>query len=90
MYNRTKLSYVKDMAMEGNSAFIAMTETHLSENVENAEVNIPGYMIYRADRASPRSHGGCMVYVRNDLATQLVTSHSNGFCETLIVKIKTT
>ena len=43
--------------------------------------------LYRADREG-RKHGGCALYVRNDLTSQLVTTHSNRACDTLIVKIK--
>ena len=30
-----------------------------------------------------------MIYVRNDLASQLVAKHSNSYCETVVVKAKT-
>ena len=65
-----------------------MTETHLSDSVVNAEVNIPGYTLYRSDRVG-RTHGGTCVFVRDDLAAQLLLSHSNSVCESLVVKVKT-
>ena len=43
--------------------------------------------LYRSDREG-RKHGGCALYVRNDLTSQLVSTHSNRSCDTLIVKIK--
>ena len=86
--NRTKLCYIRDMASESNSAFLILTESHLTADVMDAEVSVPDYVLYRADRAV-RSHGGVMVYVRTDLSSQLVTSHSNSYCEVLAVKVKT-
>ena len=76
------------MASESNSVFMIMTESHLTVDVMDAEVSVPGYELYRADRAV-RSHGGVMVYVRTDLSSQLVASHSNSYCETVVVKVKT-
>ena len=87
--NRTKIDYIRDLASQSESAFIVMTETHLSPDILDAEVAIQGYTSYRADRAEPRTHGGSMVYVRNDLASQLVASHSNGYCETVVVQCRT-
>ena len=44
---------------------IAITETCLDKKIEDAEVDIPGYKIYRKDRDAD---GGVAVYVRNDLS----------------------
>ena len=68
---------------------IVITESWLHEGVLDAEINIPNYVLYRADRDSSRTHGGCAMWVRYDLSSQLVVSHSNAWVETLIVKIKT-
>ena len=85
--NRTKLCYIQDMASESNSAFLILTEMHLTADTDT-EVSVPGYQLFRADRAV-RSHGGAMVYVRTDLSSQLVASHSNSYCEIVDVKVKT-
>ena len=45
---------------------IAITETWLDKKIEDAEVDIPGYKIYRKDRDA--DGGGVAVYVRNDLS----------------------
>ena len=70
-----------------NPFFIVLTETHLSNTIHTAEVNISGYTLFRSDRAG-RSHGGTAAYVRNDLACQVLLSESNSVCETLILKVK--
>ena len=87
--NRTKMCYLRDLAVQSNSSMIVMTETHLTSSILDAEIHIPGYVIYRADRDESRTHGGCAVYVREDLTCTLEASHSNSVCETLAVKIKT-
>ena len=76
------------MARLSNCLSIVLTETHLSDNILSAEVNIPGYTLYRSNRVG-RTHGGTCVYLRDDLATQLLLSHSNSVCESLVVKVKT-
>ena len=68
---------------------IVITESWLHEGVLDAEITIPNYILYRADRDASRTHGGCAMWVRCDLTSQQVVSHSNAWVETLIVKIKT-
>ena len=67
---------------------IMLTETHLTPEVEDAEISIPGWILYRADRES-RTHGGCAIYVRADLTSQLAMVHSNTYCDTIAVSVKT-
>ena len=67
---------------------IVVTETHLTSGILDAEITIPGYCIYRADRDESRTHGGVAIYVREDLSSNLETVHSNAVCETLVVKVK--
>ena len=43
--------------------------------------------LFRADREG-RTHGGCALYVRKDLSSELVVAHSNMACDTLVVRIK--
>ena len=86
--NKTKILYLRDLTILKNPLIIVLTETHLNSNILNAEVNIPGYTLYRSDREG-RTHGGTCIYTRNDLATQQLVSHSNSVCETLVLKVKT-
>ena len=85
--NKTKVSYLRDLATLKNPFFIVLTEKHLSAAILTAEVGIPGYTFFRSDRAG-RSHGGTAAYVRNDLACQVLLSESNSVCESLILKVK--
>ena len=67
MKNRTEVAYLCDLATESNAPFIAIQETHLTEDILSAELQVPGYTLYRSDRLGGRSHGGCAVYSRDDL-----------------------
>ena len=66
--------------------FIALTETHLKNEVKEAEIHINNYTPFRTDREG-RSHGGVILYVRNDLSTgaKHLLSLSNGQVEIVAV-----
>ena len=86
--NRNKSNHLKNLALNSNAPWIAITETWLRPEILSSEIQIQGYKLYRADREG-RTHGGCALYVRDDLTCELVASHSNMACDTLIVKVKT-
>ena len=70
-----------------HSLGIGLTETWLSEDIDNAEIQIEDFSIFRADR-SHRSRGGVAAYFRSDLLCKSAFSFSNGVCEALLVKCK--
>ncbi len=82
---QSKLPYIKDMAHEYKAKFIALTETHLRPDVLDSEIQLPGYTVNRSDRLN-RSHGGVLLYIRNDVTSTILRSHSDQYCSTLIVK----
>ena len=86
--NRTKIAYLSDLACESNAPFIALQETHLSCEILSAEIQIPGYTLYRSDRLGGRTHGGVAMYIRNDLTVSEISKHSNNFCESQALDIK--
>lgn len=45
---------------------LTISETWLSESIADSEISIPGYLLFRKDRAT--HGGGVAVYVRNDLS----------------------
>ena len=74
---------------------MALTETWLCEHVD-AELTVEGYTLFRQDRKRQkkrkgRDSGGVAVYVRDDLAADMVTvaSYSNGVIEFLGLYSKT-
>ena len=75
--------------MEENRTIIAaITETHLSPNILDAEAQIEGYQLYRADRLG-RHQGGVALYIANTIASgaEVLSSGSNGAIEWLMVRI---
>ena len=65
-----------------------LTETHFKPEIDDAEVKIDGYSLYRTDRGPEKTHGECAIYLRNDLIGQIIESHSNSMYETLVIKVK--
>ena len=83
----SKVPYIQDLVGEKNQFFMALTETWLREHTD-AELTIDGYTLFRQDRKRQRSKkgrdsGGVAVYMRNDIAADMVTvaSYSNGVIE---------
>lgn len=60
---------------EQNSVDIAcITETWLHGDVPSEVVDVPGYVIHRADRSDGRRGGGVAVFVRQDLPCHRLTA----------------
>ena len=78
---------VRDMLEMKNSLGIGLTETWLSEDIDDAEIQIEDFSIFRADRKQ-RSRGGAAAYLKSDLLCKSVLSYSNGVCEAVLVKCK--
>ena len=72
-----------------NAILMCLTETHLHSDIEDAEVTIVGYEIFRADRSKGKKKGGVAAYVRTDVAhhTRLMSSGSNGEAEYVVLHI---
>ena len=61
-----KIEYLKNLSDINNSEIIAVTETHLNDNVDDCEIHIPGWTVFRCDRHM-RSGGGVLTYVKESL-----------------------
>src|SRR5436309_2179760 len=71
-----------------NPAILALTETRLTDVIEDSEVNIPGYYIIRCN-AENRNTGGVVLYIREDVKYELVSTkklESNCWCAAIEVK----
>lgn len=86
--NQTKVPFLNELSKQSKCKPIAMAiiESHLSEDILDAEINIPGYSLSRTDRAQ-RERGGVCMYIDDDFASTVLHSLSNSVCETLILKI---
>ncbi|XP_011632002.1 uncharacterized protein LOC105423786 [Pogonomyrmex barbatus] len=73
-----------------NPAFLALSETRLTEDIEDSEVNVSGYNMTRCN-AENRNTGGVVLYVRNDIIYETVSVQkleSNCWCVAVEVKDK--
>lgn len=73
-----------------NPAFLALSETRVTEDIEDSEVNVPGYSMVRCN-AENRNTGGAVLYVRNDIKYEIVLVtklESNCWCVAVEVKDK--
>ncbi len=76
--------------IEEDCLYAVITESHLNNNVLNAEIYISGYTPYRKDRFM-RKQGGVIIYVKDHLAnnTEVLYEYSNGTVECMAIHIKT-
>lgn len=80
---------IEDNLISDNQLFIALTETWLRDHLD-AELYIPNYQIFRADRVRKvskhgRDSGGVAIYLHSQIANsfEVMLSHSNGVIEVL-------
>ena len=76
-----------ERALFDGVVLVAVVETHLSEQILDAEVKMEGYQIFRADRLQGRKKGGVAIFVRDEQATKAVvlSASSDGVVEHLIL-----
>ena len=76
---------LSEMAKENKSVIIALTESHLRPAILDAEIQIEGFQLFRADRLEGTKKGGVIIYVINELASDavVIASGSNGIVEWL-------
>lgn len=75
---------VRDLLNQHNFTILALTETWLNEDVDDADLHIDGYVLLRKDRGS--RGGGVAFYLRENLCCKIVPSLSVG--ERLWVNVK--
>jgi len=83
----SKVDFIKDHLEEGKKLFIGLSETWIYNHLD-AELNIEGYTLYRADsKREKRKHGrfggGTAMYIRDDIAasSQQILNFSNKVVE---------
>lgn len=67
---------------------MALSETRLSPEIEDSEVNAPGYSVVRCDGEN-RNTGGVMMYIRNDIKYEVIVKKkiiSNCWCVAVEMK----
>ena len=80
---------LEEMGSEENAGIIALTESHLNEEIRDAEISIKGYEAYRSDRVEYKN-GGVIVYVRSDLnlGVRILLNLSCSKVEVLVLKLE--
>ena len=78
--NQFKVKAIEDIAILENASIIALTESHLSGDILDGEIEIDGFICHRSDRIE-RSHGGVITYVKNSISSTRVLEFSNSKCE---------
>ena len=64
--NKTKIDQIYDISKLEGANILAITESHLSEDIKDCEVRMDGYDIHRSDRERT-THGGVIVYTKKEL-----------------------
>jgi hypothetical protein len=64
--------------------FIALTETWLTPFTTDAQISIPQYNVFKADRITRGSHGGALLYIHSDLPVTNIFIFSDDHCSSVI------
>ena len=83
---KTKL--LSEVAQNDNAIIISLTESHLTEDIREAEIHIPKYTHFRTDRSNHRKKGGVVTYVLNNFITEVLFSESNSYTEAHVLYIR--
>ena len=83
---KTKL--LSEVAQNDNAIIISLTESHLTEDIREAEIHIPKYNHFRTDRSNHRKKGGVVTYVLNNFITEVLFSESNSYTEAHVLYIR--
>ncbi|VEN50405.1 unnamed protein product [Callosobruchus maculatus] len=62
----------EDIVLSNNYAIIAVTETWLTSDVDDVQIQIPGYNIARRDRANNARGGGVCIYIKNSIKHEVI------------------
>ena len=81
------LNEIKLLLQHTNFDLLALTETHLTDQIDDSEVYIDGYEIIRMDRKN-RPGGGCAIYYKNFLDVVVITKYDTTEFEALWVELK--
>ena len=53
-----------------NAKIICVTETHLTEEISNAEIKLQNFQVFRKDRENGKSCGGSCIFVHNTIEAE--------------------
>ena len=67
---------------------MSINESWLCEDIEDSEIAISGYTIFRRDRPNGSRRGGVALYMRNELQPVVISEPPDNIVESVFVKIK--
>ena len=76
-----------ELAEENNAGIVVLTESHLKEDIRDAEIKIDEFEIFRTDREAYKN-GGVIIYVKSklNLGAKCLLSISHNKIELMIIK----
>ena len=82
----SKIEYLSDLSKTNNSVIVTLTESHLSDKIDDSEVKIEGWSLIRSDRKN-RAGGGVISYIKDHLTISNDKKFSDSMTEVLCVYI---
>ena len=85
-----KFDEVKKLIQDQSFDVLSLTETWLTSNVIDEELNISGYTFVRKDRSDPSKSqgGGVLVYVKDNIPYNTIACYANLTDEHIWIEIK--
>ena len=87
---KPKITYLEETIIKTSNHFIPFfvtTETHIDCDINDAEINIEDYNVYRSDRIV-RKCGGVAAYVHHSITIDNVQRYSDTVCEAVLMYSK--
>ena len=85
--NQYKVRAIEDMANMDGVSIIALSESHLSSEILDGEIEIEGFISHRCDRIN-RTHGGVITYVPSSISSTRVLDFSKSKCKVVGVLLE--
>ena len=79
-----KLPFLREQCKTEKPYFLAFAETHLRDDIKEAEFNIEGYTHETSHRKN-RTGGGVIIYINKDLTYKILISDSDEMCSIVTV-----
>jgi len=86
--NNNKMEELQMMLEAHDIHIIGITESWSHDGIDDAELNINGYTLFRRDRRGGKRGGGVLLYVRDYIAAVNVTEEIIGENESVWIRIK--
>ena len=81
-----KINFLREQSKEENPYFMAFAETHLKEDIKEAEFEMEGYSHVTSHRKN-RIGGGVIIYISNKFTYQTLFSNSDEMCSMVAIYI---